>query len=565
MVAWKIDTKLSILVKTCSKRLSQLVFASFIQNNYVINDHLHLTRIQTVDVEGTPQDYEQILSHSKKESLLRSNELLSPVDWDKHLDGIRNLGVLANQASEFEYKKNLTEGKTGIVQPDLISSKNIEESLARKPTTSQPQTPKKSFGRMNTIEKTDGKIRGLKQDLKDQHDASAVFMESFEVVEDPVKSPDSPKFPVTPSKTAKKYKTSTEVTSPKFPIGSPAKKSFFVSKVDDDIKKEVEAMKKNYMPPSPARLVMDSKDKKVSDSVSNTVANGKLMDQMGVRSEGLSDLSDKIQDAKDESAKIIESEKFVEVAGASSDKLSVPSDKFPLKGNKNSFSRGLDSVDTVAKKEVPEEPLKEKVSETKNGSSSAKSPRKKSESRQPTLKEIGKVSGVEESTKSLIASEIKTAEVAKPVVSMPKEEPQALKNEETKASVKPAPEAPTKPAASQARPVIQRSRKKLMEAKPPNVLVYSDSTTTRGNVIKTLGGILKDNMYTIYPLNAQQVREKIWLENTTLLVVCGSVNGSDVSQIFLEYFFKGGKILCLCSDLLRQVLPTYHTAEVIRF
>ncbi len=94
------------------------------------------------------------------------------------------------------------------------------------------------------------------------------------------------------------------------------------------------------------------------------------------------------------------------------------------------------------------------------------------------------------------------------------------------------------------------------------MLVYSDSITTRDNAIKTLRNILNSNMYIVYPLGVQEVQSKIWIDNTILLVVCGSVNGSNISEVFLEYFFRGGKILCLCSDLLRQVLPTYHTAEV---
>ena len=68
-------------------------------------------------------------------------------------------------------------------------------------------------------------------------------------------------------------------------------------------------------------------------------------------------------------------------------------------------------------------------------------------------------------------------------------------------------------------------------------------------------------MYTIYPLTVQQIKAKSWIESTTLLVVCGSVS-ADFSAILLDYFFKGGKMLCLCSDLLHLVLPTYQTAEV---
>lgn len=36
------------------------------------------------------------------------------------MDGLRELNILASQASEFKYNRNRTEGKTGLVKPDLI-------------------------------------------------------------------------------------------------------------------------------------------------------------------------------------------------------------------------------------------------------------------------------------------------------------------------------------------------------------------------------------------------------------------------------------------------------------
>lgn len=678
MLAWKIDTKLSILVKTSSKLLSQLIFATFAQNHYVINDHLLMTRIQTVNVEGTPQDYEQIMTHSKHHLVRRCSELISIEDWEQHLDDIRVLGVLANQASEFEYKKNLTEGKTGIVQPDLISSKNIEESLNRKPTIS----PKNS---MVSMEKMDDKLRELKQELKKQNDTSNlpnIFYDSTKLEE--AITPDSPKFPVSPSKSAnqaKKSKVSNVSESPKFPLTSPAKKSFFspkknahiTSKTADITLPDVNNVIKNN-----TNIVAETQkaiaDMKLVLAVEDPVK--LIKDKVAI------DLTNKSEGAKAECAKMIESEisnsllkeSCVKVdagsenssgsesvkSGAECDKVVAGSDKTKSTSTVSDISKEI-AAGTEADKKMDKSIVKttngtdektkskefivtavmdienkepilkdtEKLKEPAKVTEISSDTDKKTEVKQPNLKEIGKISSVKDtdaadaakdlilkevsndvksvepnlkdSTQSFIANEQKmatTQEVPKKVeellkvtkpVEIPKiedvtkpievtkfEEPakpkeiNKVEQEEQKVPeniktepasvIKPAPEAPS--TSTETKPTLQRSRKKLMEAKPPNVLVYSDSTTTRSNVIKTLGGILKESMYTIYPLTIQQVRERIWLDNTTLLVVCGAINGSDISQIFLEYFFKGGKVLCLCSDLLRQVLPTYHTAEV---
>lgn len=152
-------------------------------------------------------------------------------------------------------------------------------------------------------------------------------------------------------------------------------------------------------------------------------------------------------------------------------------------------------------------------------------------------------------SKSLINMEKK-----QPVETTSKDKPQMLSFQPNR--------NPESQAALNPKLPLLRKKLNLNAAKPPNILVYSDSTTTRSNVIKTLGAILQKNTYCIYPLSDQQACSRVWLDNTTLLVVCGSVNGSGVDSIFLDFFFKGGKVLCLCSDLLGSVLPSYHTAEV---
>lgn len=472
-MAWKVDTRLAVLVKTDMRNFSQLILSTFLQNNYVMNDNLPLLRVQTVHVDGTPQDFDEILSHSRKDIVAQSSVLWSADDWEKHLDWIKNLSVLANQASEFEYKKNLTEGKTGIVQPDLISSKNIEESLLHAVTS--PDTPKK---KMLSLEKTREKIHGLKVDLERQEllksplNPTASFPKTPDnghVPEQKIVTPESPKFPTaSPAKSptpSVRSKVSVEPQSPKFPTGSPAKKPAIWDNDKPSIVK---------MEPKILKMEEEKQTHEVVDSKKTQ------------------------QNVKQATANLIESEKSNPAPALVKEKPA--------------------SVET--------KPL-------------------------PAL--VGK--------KPAASVEVKPVELKKldpsPTKPKPLNLPPIATSEPQQVTQEPPKLPPSKSSQS-----IRRKRHQLIMAKPPNIVVYSDSTTTRDNVIKTLGSILQKNTYTIYPLTAQQVRSRIWLDNTSLLVVCGSVNGSDVGSIFLDFFFRGGKVLCLCSDLLGHVLPTYHTAEV---
>lgn len=127
-------------------------------------------------------------------------------------------------------------------------------------------------------------------------------------------------------------------------------------------------------------------------------------------------------------------------------------------------------------------------------------------------------------------------------------------NNTTKPTVTPA-------APKTTRPSLKRT-KKGGSIKPPNILVYSESALTRDNVISTLHQVLSPDVYTVYPLaNQDVVRNKIWIENTTLLVVCGNVPSS-VGKILLDYFLNGGNMLCICSDVLHIIIPTFRMAEV---
>ncbi|CAO1422133.1 unnamed protein product [Diamesa hyperborea] len=383
LMAWKIDTRLAILLKTDSRRFSQLILSTFMQNEFVMNDNLPMTRIQTVSVDGIPQDYDQIVNHSRKDLLQRQQSKMTPEQWEKHVEGIKNLGVLANQATEFEYKKNLTEGKTGIVQPDLISSKNIEESLLKVVTS--PDTPKK---KLLSLEKMDDKLMNMKSELKKHQ------------IQIPEAVASTSTFPKSPDRRV-------------------------------DINKVL-------------------------------VAEPNVINQEVI-------------------------------------KTPIKQESPPIKDATSQF--------------IEQEKQKSAVK----------------------LPEVLKVESAKEKPKL-------TPLMPTPIPSITA----VLETSKT-----------TKSTQS-----FRRKKQRILSAKPPNILVYSDSIVTRDNVIRTLGSILENNMYTIYPLTNQQTRSKIWLENATLLIVCGAVSESDISSTFLDFFFKGGKMLCLCSDLLHNVLPTYHTAEV---
>lgn len=108
---------------------------------------------------------------------------------------------------------------------------------------------------------------------------------------------------------------------------------------------------------------------------------------------------------------------------------------------------------------------------------------------------------------------------------------------------------------------LKRHNRNSHGCKPPNVLVYSESNVTRANVISTIKKLLHPDRYTIYELSAEQLKTTFWIDSTTLLIVCGPTSHT-IGSILMEYYLCGGKMLCLCSDVLNMVLPIYRTAEV---
>lgn len=98
--------------------------------------------------------------------------------------------------------------------------------------------------------------------------------------------------------------------------------------------------------------------------------------------------------------------------------------------------------------------------------------------------------------------------------------------------------------------------------KPPNILVFSESSSSVDSIKAALSATLEKYRYTIYSLNLSDMLNSPWLNQATLVVVCGTVPAPLV-PILLSYVLQhGGSLFCLCSDLLGFLLPTFRTAEV---
>ncbi|RZF32709.1 hypothetical protein LSTR_LSTR004137 [Laodelphax striatellus] len=98
--------------------------------------------------------------------------------------------------------------------------------------------------------------------------------------------------------------------------------------------------------------------------------------------------------------------------------------------------------------------------------------------------------------------------------------------------------------------------------KPPNVIIYSESSETVENVKKTLSNILNVQRYTIYPLNLSQMSTSPWLNQATLVVVAGNVPASLVPRLQTYVMEANGKLLSICSDLIQTFLPDFQASNV---
>lgn len=97
--------------------------------------------LPALNYEGVPQPYDQIKEYSKKDAASRNKSDLDEPAWTKHIQSLKQMSILAHQASEYEYNKQRTEGKTGIVKPDLIPVDSLENLTISPLNTSTPIKP----------------------------------------------------------------------------------------------------------------------------------------------------------------------------------------------------------------------------------------------------------------------------------------------------------------------------------------------------------------------------------------------------------------------------------------
>ncbi|XP_026841085.1 biotin--protein ligase isoform X4 [Drosophila persimilis] len=124
---------------------------------------------------GDPQPFELLTKHLKRQSRITAE--LDKEGWKKHLEDLRAVSVLAHQATEFEYQKNRTEGKTGLMKPDLLTQTSEPASFKAvavvEPTNKAALSPArgtlspaKSEAALSSFAKSEAKSTPIKNDSK---------------------------------------------------------------------------------------------------------------------------------------------------------------------------------------------------------------------------------------------------------------------------------------------------------------------------------------------------------------------------------------------------------------
>lgn len=206
-----------------------------------------------MNYEGAPQPYNEIKTHIQKHMLSRTKPHLTKSEWEKHIESLRAMSILANQASEYEYNKQRTEGKTGIVKPDLIPFKSTENlsvspKNASTPIKSAPISPQVSEAPTEILISPKRKISSISNSI-------------------PIKSPAE----VTPNQSPKKTtlaaipkKSSMEVSLSK-EIGDAPQKYII------DTPKKLTVPKTVPKPAKPPNILIYSTDTSVFDSTLKTL------------------------------------------------------------------------------------------------------------------------------------------------------------------------------------------------------------------------------------------------------------------------------------------------------
>uniref|UniRef100_A0A1A9VB40 BPL/LPL catalytic domain-containing protein n=1 Tax=Glossina austeni TaxID=7395 RepID=A0A1A9VB40_GLOAU len=491
LLAWKIDSHLAVLVETNVEHFTKLLIHTFLQNNFLINDQLTLLRIED---EGTPQPCSMLSSHLRKPTRTISN--MQPIEWSKHLEDLKSLSVLANQATEYAYNKHRTEAKTGIIKPDLIP----QEKRAAKESKSRESPNKISKAEGNEkFEKKSEELRNyLNQDMQlEEHGRKSQLIKTGEV-----KAED------------------TSIMEPKL-IGAIPKDSIeaeiFIRAEVEDLNNQITNLEGPIIVPKamPTHQSADSSTTILIKSPSKTRAKPTEIKKPGT----IDGQPLKLNKAStDPSKKSSELEKIAAAKVAERSKSKSPVGKDAEKSTAGTQVAAIAQTNEGAKSTSPETPITQKCNENITA----------------TISNVALTSEVAPSLPGSLSKPIKTVNILA-TTSLIKD--------------------------TNKRPGLKRHKDNLTECKPPNVLIYAESASTRQSAIEALQDNLAENTYTIYDLTEEIVEKKCWPDTTVLLVVCGPIPAA-FGEIFVDYFLRGGKVLSLCSDVLHFILPNYRTAEV---
>ncbi|XP_017467645.1 PREDICTED: uncharacterized protein LOC108360017 isoform X2 [Rhagoletis zephyria] len=455
LIAWKVDSHLAVLIETDVEHFTKLLLSTYLQNNFLINDQLQLLRIESINYEGKPQPLNMLASHLRK-PVRHTEQKLSEEEWQRHLDDLRALSVLAHQATEFESQKGRVEGKVTSavpVKPDLIPYEQQKVALEKEPKASGTQEVE------TAAVATAGKSSTTTPSTKTASTAT------------PTKSTVCTKVPsetetsaMTSSPLAKMRAKPTEVKKPgaaKNTVGGTTAESRF-------------------------------KTTKISEPLHNTSKSSLTTETSEVKSLG-----------------------------------TTPELRFMDPPITISAAAAVITT-TTAHAKMPSSIVESKPSELVKLASAAvstmkqKSPVSEVTQRPPN---VNKTNGSGSTTSATTNSTALSG------------------NDATK------------------RPSLKRHKADSRPSKPTNISVYSESASSREGTLTMLKEILERDKYTVYAMSPQQLSQQFWMENTALLVVCGTVP-TNIGEILVDYFLCGGKVLSLCSDILNFVLPNYRTAEV---
>ncbi|XP_022223882.2 biotin--protein ligase [Drosophila obscura] len=173
--------KQRVTLSTDKEQLMQLLLEAQVEPGQK-ESALHTIAVRLEDYavlrSGDPQPFELLAKHLKRQS--RTTADLDKEGWKKHLEDLRAVSVLAHQATEFEHQKNRTEGKTGVIKPDLLAQ-TLEHTVVAKavavvePTPNKAaalspargtSSPAKSEAALSSFAKSETKITPIKIDSK---------------------------------------------------------------------------------------------------------------------------------------------------------------------------------------------------------------------------------------------------------------------------------------------------------------------------------------------------------------------------------------------------------------